>query len=169
MIIILMGPAGVGKTTVGRALASAIGWPFRDADDLHPPANIEKLRRGVPLDEADRQPWLARVREVIVDASERKADVVLACSALREAYRQYLREGVDVDVIRWVFLYADRDLLHRRLASRQGHFAGPALLDSQLADLEPPADAPVVATSRPVADAVTEIRNTLGLPERPRL
>ena len=162
MIIVLMGPAGVGKTTVGRALASALGWRFQDADDLHPPANIVKLRRGVPLDDADRQPWLARVREAIVEASERKENVVLACSALRDAYRQYL--GAGVDVIRWVFLYADRELLYRRLASREGHFAGPALLDSQLADLEPPAGAPVVATSGPVADAVTAIRQALGLP-----
>src|SRR5215203_3129913 len=108
VVIIVMGAAGAGKTTVGTALARALGWTFTDADTLHTPANIEKMRAGVPLTEADRAPWLARTREAIVELSRGHRNGVIACSALRERYRAILEEGI-ADV-RWVFLDADAAL-----------------------------------------------------------
>ena len=160
MIVIIMGAAGAGKTTVGRALAGALGWRFLDADDMHPPANIDKIRSGVALTDEDRAPWLARTHEALVRASREGADVVLACSALRERYRATLAEGF-ADV-RWVFLDADADLLAARLRDRPGHFAGPAIVDSQLETLEPPHDAYRVRADLPADVLVDAIRRHLG-------
>ena len=159
-----MGPAGAGKTTVGRALAAAVGWPFRDADDLHPPANVAKMARGAPLDDEDRQPWLARVRELMVALASGRGDAVLACSALRERYRTYLGDGLGD--VRFVMLHADRALLEARLAARRNHFAGTALLDSQLLDLEVPERALRVPAAQPVAAIVDQICAALQLPCR---
>ncbi len=131
--------AGSGKTTVGRALAGALGWRFYDADDLHSVEAIASMRNGVPLDDRQRQPWLLRVRAVIEDAIHDGAGAVVACSALKAAYRRTLTEGLHG--IRVVFLTADPEVLRGRLAERSGHFAGPDLLESQLAALEPPVDA----------------------------
>ena len=94
MIVILMGASGAGKTTVGRALAAATGWPFYDADDLHPAANVDKIRQGTPLTDADRTPWLAQVRGLIAEVSGRGESAVIGCSALRESYRRVLAEHV---------------------------------------------------------------------------
>src|SRR5579884_1235439 len=131
MIVVVMGVSGAGKTTVGRALAAALGWPFVDADDLHPAANVEKMRRGQPLDDADRAPWLAAVASTI----RSMRDGVVACSALKRAYRDLLRVRDDV---RFVYLAVDEKVLAARLAARQGHYMPPSLLPSQLATLEPP-------------------------------
>lgn len=162
MIIVLMGPAGAGKTTVGRALAAAAGWPFFDADDLHTDGSIEKMRRGTALDDGDRQPWLERVRQLMLQLTARGTDAVLACSALRERYRTVLSSGVPG--LRFVLLDADRSLLEERLAARRGHFAGTAILDRQLEDLEVPADALIVDAGIPVASIVARICRSLGLP-----
>ena len=164
MIIVLMGPAGAGKTTVGRALAAAVGWPFHDADDLHPPGNVAKMARGVPLEEEDRQPWLARVRALMVALAAGRHDAVLACSALRERYRAYLGDGLGD--VRFVVLHADRALLESRLAARRNHFAGTTLLDSQLLDLEVPEHALTVAAAQPVAAIVDQICAALQLRRR---
>ena len=150
-----MGAAGAGKTTVGRALAKRLGWRFVDADDLHSPANVAKMTRGIPLDDADRTPWLAQVHAVMTDAADRSEDLVVACSALRERYRSDLAEGVRP--LRWVFLQAPRALLHERLSLRRGHFAGPELLDAQLAALEPPIDAMTIDAGQPVLTVVDAI------------
>jgi gluconokinase len=154
MIVIVMGVAGAGKTTVGRALAAALGWPFVDADDLHPAANVDRMRRGQPLDDADRAPWLQAVASTI----RTMKDGVVACSALKRAYRDALRVRDDV---RFVYLVVDRAVLERRLAARRGHYMPPSLLPSQLATLEPPDDAIVVDGDAPVDRLVDEIRAAL--------
>jgi gluconokinase len=161
MIVILMGASGAGKTTVGRALAAATGWPFYDADDLHPADNVDKMRQGTPLTDTDRTPWLARVRGLIAELAGQGASAVIGCSALRESYRRVLAEHVPD--VRWVFLRADPDLLRQRLIERSGHYAGPAILPDQLATLEEPSNALVLAAARPVHALVLDICKTLAL------
>ena len=161
MIIVLMGAAGAGKTTVGRALADAVGWPFVDADDFHDAANIERMRTGTGLTDQDRAPWLARIYEVMVNVASRGGDAVVACSALKQAYRDALAGRV-AD-LRWVYLKGRADLLRDRVASRSGHYAGPALIDSQLADLEPPTHAVVVDAARPVEGLAGQISRAFGV------
>jgi gluconokinase len=134
MIIIVMGVSGSGKTTVGIALGTALGWPFVDGDTLHPAANVAKMAAGHPLTDADRAPWLAAIAGLMDKWAAAGGDGVIACSALRRAYRDVLRR----DGARFVFLDVDRSLLAARLAHRHGHFMPAALLDSQLATLEPP-------------------------------
>ncbi len=131
-----MGVSGSGKTTVGRIVAERLGWPFLEGDDYHPPANVAKMRAGVPLDDADRAPWLAALATEISAARRAGRSLVLACSALRRAYRDTLTAGRLDDVL-LVFLTGDRALLDERVRARR-HFMPPDLLDSQLATLEPP-------------------------------
>jgi gluconokinase len=135
-VVVMMGVSGSGKTTIGSALAKRLDWPFLDADDLHPLANVAKMRAGIPLTDADREPWL---QEVVAWIAERRAagePGVVACSALKRAYRDRLR-AADPG-LRVVFLDGPREQLMQRLAHRIGHFFPPSLLDAQLADLEPP-------------------------------
>jgi gluconokinase len=132
--IVVMGVSGAGKSTVGAALARRLGMPFVDADDLHPPANIEKMRAGIPLVDADRMPWLDLVGVALADASA--PGVVVACSALRRAYRERLREAA-ADVV-FVALEGDPELLAERMGARPGHFMPATLLESQLAAYESP-------------------------------
>jgi gluconokinase len=162
MIIVLMGVSGSGKTTVGKILARELGWTFLDADDYHPPANIEKMRRGIPLNDEDRRPWLQTLRQRVDDACGRGENVVLACSALKHAYQEYLRHDVH-GRIHYVHLRGSEALIRQRLAARKGHFMNPGLLHSQFETLEPPDDAlPVDITSSPQVIAA-EIRNQLAL------
>ena len=137
MVIILFGVTGTGKTRVGSALAKALGWTFIDADDFHEEANISKLNRGIPLNDEDRGPWLSRLRGIIQENVAQCRNVVLACSALKRAYRRYLRVGPEVV---FVYLRTETHLLEERLKRRQGHFMNPALLRSQLEALEEPLD-----------------------------
>src|SRR5262249_38713929 len=139
MIVVLMGVSGSGKTTVGKVLAKQLGWRFYDADDYHPAANVEKMRRGVPLTDEDRAPWLRTLAGLIDGARDRGENIVLACSALKHAYQEYLRHHLDV--VRYVFLDGSRELIGKRLAARKGHFMDPGLLGSQFEILEPPEDA----------------------------
>ena len=134
----MMGPAGAGKTTVGRALATAVGWPFLDGDDRHPPVNVEKMRRGAALTDADRAPWLASLHAAIVRTLDRREHLVMACSALKRSYRDVLRGNARP--VRFVYLKTAPGELSRRLTTRPGHFAGPNLLAGQLATLEEPDD-----------------------------
>lgn len=156
MVIILMGVTGVGKTTLGKRLAEALGWRFLEGDEVHPPANVAKMAAGVPLTDEDRAPWLRRLRELIAEALERGEDMVVACSALRQSYRRLLT--VDPSRVRWVFLNAPPALINRRLLERQGHFMPASLLDSQFATLEAPEDALEVEVTPGPAEVIATIR-----------
>lgn len=155
-----MGVSGSGKTTIGSALARALGASFVEADDLHSIANVARMRRGIPLDDVARAPWLRRVHLAIarrVDAGER---VVVACSALKAAYRLVLLDGFDDAVV--VYLHADPATLEHRLEARLGHYMPPSLLDSQLATLEEPVDAIVCDPSQDPASLVLNIQQALA-------
>ncbi|MCR1786487.1 gluconokinase [Nocardioides carbamazepini] len=157
-----MGVSGSGKSTVGAAIARRIGVPFADADDLHPPGNIAKMSAGTPLDDADRLPWLQLVGRWLADHDE--SGGVISCSALRVAYRDVLR--AHAPRVRFLHLQGTRESIARRLAGRAGHFMPPALLDSQLADLEPlaPGEAGTsIEAGLPVAAVVEEyVRQVAG-------
>jgi gluconokinase len=165
MIVVLMGVSGSGKTTVGRILASDLGWGFIDADDYHPAANVEKMRRGIPLNDDDRRPWLQALRRLVDEACERHEDIVLACSALKHAYQEYLEQDVPRDV-RYVYLRGSEELIRQRLAARTGHFMNPNLLHSQFETLEPPEDAVVIDVTPPPEAVAAEIRRRLDLQPR---
>ena len=160
MVIVLMGVAGSGKTTTGRQLAAELGWSFYDADDLHPRANVEKMSRGVPLNDADRKPWLESLRDLIRACLARDENAVLACSALKETYRAYLL--ID-ERVKLVYLKGDFALIQQRLKSRPAHFMKPELLASQFAALEEPAHALHVDIAAPPAEIVKTIRSWAGV------
>ena len=160
MIVIVMGVVGAGKTTVGRLLAKESCWEFADADDFHPPANVEKIRRGISLSDDDRKPWLERLRAEITRWIAERRNVVLACSALKRSYRQELAVGPEV---RFVYLKGSAALIAARLRSRQGHFAGEQILAGQFADLEEPEDAVTAEIASSPDQIVAEIRRKLIL------
>ena len=141
-VILVMGVSGSGKTTVARALATALGEDMVEADDLHSIENVERMRHGIPLDDAARAPWLKVVHAAIASRVKAGRHVVVACSALKAAYRETLLEGLPDALV--VYLRVDREVLEQRLRNRHGHFMPASLLDSQLADLEAPPDALVV-------------------------
>ncbi|WP_235919166.1 gluconokinase [Aureimonas psammosilenae] len=144
--IVVMGTSGVGKTTAAEGIAKALGWPVAEADEFHPQANIDKMTSGTPLNDEDRWPWLRAIRDWIGGEAAKGVSTVVTCSALKRRYRDLLREA-DADV-RFVFLSADPALIGQRIGGRSGHFMPPALLASQLADLEPlEADEPGVKVS----------------------
>ena len=137
-VVIVMGVTGSGKSTVARAFADRVGWRFCDADDLHSSENVDRMRQGIPLDDDRRAPWLVRIRASIDAALARGERIVVACSALKERYRIVVTGGLDD--ARYVHLTAPEEVLRDRLRQRPDHFAGVALLDSQLSALEPPID-----------------------------
>lgn len=141
MILLVMGVTGSGKTTVGKMLASRLGWVFLDADNFHSAENVEKMRRGIPLSDADRGPWLAAIHAELVKCAGEKVDAVLACSALKESYRERLGAGVEMRI---VYLKGTYGEIAARLQRRTGHFAGEGILAGQFADLEEPQGALVV-------------------------
>lgn len=154
-LVVVMGVSGCGKTSVGRALAERIDARFIDADDHHPEANVEKMRRGEPLDDDDRAPWLARLNGLLREARARGEPTVLACSALRQRYRDALGEGLDG--LRFVHLRGSPALIAQRLAQRQHRYMPASLLRSQFEALEAPADAIVVDVTREVATLADEL------------
>jgi gluconokinase len=160
MIILVMGVSGVGKTTVGQALAQQLGWPFADADDFHPAANVAKMREGIPLTDADRAPWLQSLRAAIQGWLTAHESVVLACSALKQTYREQLVTGPEVKL---VFLHADFSVIVERMADRQGHYMNPKLLESQFDTLEIPPDSLSLDASQPVPALVAAIRASFGI------
>jgi gluconokinase len=160
MVVVLMGVTGSGKTTVGKQLAAELGWPFADADDFHPAANKAKMRAGIPLTDDDRWPWLEALRGVIEQALAEGRGAVVACSALKAAYRDVLAGGL-ADV-RFVLLDGDPEVLRARLARRLHEFMNPALLESQIETLERPSDAITIDIELPVDEQVRRIRAALG-------
>jgi gluconokinase len=133
-ILVVMGVAGTGKSTVAGLLAERLNWELQEGDDLHPPANVEKMSAGIPLDDQDRWPWLDAIAEWIRTKTERGEPGIVTCSALKRSYRDRLR-GPNVI---FVFIHGPRAVIEARMASRKRHYMPPALLDSQLATLEPP-------------------------------
>ena len=163
MIVVVFGVSGAGKTTIGKLLAEQLGWQFYEADDFHPRANIEKMRGGRPLNDQDRWPWLERLRERITRSLAAKENAVLACSALKRAYRDRLCVSDDV---KFVFLRGNHALIERQLRQRRGHFMNPALLKSQFVDLEEPGSQEDVLTIEPgrmPGELVEEIKTKLKL------
>jgi gluconokinase len=160
MIIVLMGVTGSGKTTVGKLLAAKLGWSYYDADDFHSPANVEKMKRGIPLDDTDRKPWLESLRELIRDRVASGENGVLACSALKRTYRDGL---VLSDAVRLVYLQGSRELIRQRLSERQGHFMDPKLIDSQFEILEEPEGELTIDVALPANEIVERIMIDLGL------
>jgi gluconokinase len=160
LIVILMGVSGAGKTTVGELLAAQLGCDFVDADDYHSAANVEKMRKGTPLTDADRAPWLETLREMIATAIKARQNMVLACSALKRSYRDLLRVGPEV---RFVYLKATPAVLHERLHARRGHFMSEQMLASQLATLEEPELALVIDASLSPEEIVRKVRANLSL------
>ena len=155
MVIIVMGVAGAGKSTIGQLLARRLGCDFRDADDLHPAANREKMHRGIALTDPDREPWLAAVRAAITQYVTIGVNSVIACSALKQGYRDRLM--VDPAAVKFVYLKGERGLIARRLADRHGHFFDKELLQSQFETLEEPRDAIVEDAARTPAVIVDSI------------
>jgi len=159
VIILLMGVSGVGKTTIGQQLARELKWPFADADEFHSEANVAKMRQGIPLDDTDRAPWLQSLHDAIANWIAAGKSVVLACSALKAAYRQQLLVGPEVKL---VYLHGDFDLLAQRLTTRHGHYMNPGLLHSQFDTLEAPPDAISIDVSGTVPEIVADIRTAIG-------
>jgi gluconokinase len=151
-----MGVSGSGKTTIGQALAAALGWKYLDADDYHPAANVAKMAAGTPLQDSDRWPWLDRLNAAL----EKEVNAVLGCSALKESYRQRLTAGLRE--CRIVYLRGSFELLSRRAAERKHRFMPASLLKSQFDTLEPPAGAIEVDVAQPVEDCVRRILDALG-------
>jgi gluconokinase len=157
-VLVVMGVSGAGKTTVGEALASRLGWTFQEGDDFHPPANIAKMKSGHPLDDADRAPWLARIEAWIAGELAAGRSGVITCSALKRAYRSAIVGGRDSVIL--VYLNGSEDLVARRIEKRRGHFMPESLLASQFADLQAPdqTEHPIVVDiDQPVAAQVDDI------------
>jgi len=155
-----MGPAGAGKTTVGELLAAQLQWDFADADNFHPPANIEKMSRGIPLHDEDRMPWLHSLRDAMLQWDAQRKNVVLACSALKRSYRELLLINSSVKL---VYLKGTFGLFRDRLRARKGHYAGEQILAGQFADLEEPEDALTIEAGQSPDQIVAEIRKQLFL------
>ena len=150
-----MGVSGSGKTAVGTRLAEKLKYEFLDADNFHPPANIEKMKHGIALTDEDRFPWLKNLHHELGSRLSQGQSAILACSALKETYRQIL--GEDLAQVRFVYLHVDKEVLAERLQKRAGHFFPKELLDSQLATLETPHDALVIEENRPLDEVVDAI------------
>ena len=154
MIVVVMGVSGVGKSTVGGELAARLNCEFLDADDYHSAENKAKMHAGIPLTDADRLPWLRALNKILQEHEQQQKSAVLACSALKDSYRDLLETGV---TIKWVYLKGSPEVIRERLLERHGHFAGETLLTSQLATLEEPANAIVVNADQPVEDIMKQL------------
>ena len=160
MILLVMGVTGSGKTTVGKLLAQRLGWLFLDADDFHPAENIAKMKRGIPLRDEDREPWLTAIHAELLECAAKNKDAVLACSALKQSYRERLGAGVE---LRICYLKGTYQEIGVRLQSRTRHFAGEGILAGQFADLEEPRDALVLRVSEPPEEIVGDVLRKLKL------
>lgn len=166
--VVVMGVSGAGKSTIAQHLAEKLGWPMAEADEFHPPANIEKMSAGTPLTDADRAPWLASLRDWITEHAESGENTVVTCSALKRSYRDLLRQARAR--VRFVHLAGDAPVIRERLSARAGHFMPPSLLDSQFADLEPlgaDEDGVTVDLGQPPERITESALAQLGLRPRP--
>jgi gluconokinase len=159
MIVLIMGVAGAGKTTVGKALAEQPGWHFVDADDFHSAENVRRMAAGEALEDAEREPWLRQINQLLRDLQKQPVNVAVACSALKHSYRKILLDGLESPIT--VFLAAPRDTIEQRLVNRVDHFAGAALLDSQFDVLEPPRGAIVIDATNPLNEVISELQRRL--------
>ncbi len=164
MIVVIMGVAGSGKTTIGSLLAQQLGWEFADADNFHSAENIERIRKGTPLTDEERAPWLRAIRDAMLQWVAEKKNAVLACSVLKQSYREQLYHGPEAKL---VYLKGDYKLIYERLIQRKGHFADSDLLASQFETLEEPSDAITVEVNQTPEEIVSEIRARLGLAYNP--
>ena len=165
--LIVMGPSGVGKTTTAKGLAARLGWPYAEADEFHPKANIEKMESGHPLDDADRAPWLGAIRDYITLQAEQGRSLVITCSALKMGYRDVLREARAH--VRFVALMGSIDVVGARITHRTGHFMPKSLLKSQFDTLQPldeAEDGVVIAVDVPPEEVVENTLMALGLNDR---
>jgi gluconokinase len=158
--IILMGVSGSGKTTIGQALSSALGWPFIDGDDFHPPENVKKMSQGIPLSDEDRLHWLETLSHLLSENCHREENLVLACSALKRIYRDQLRSN-HADLI-FVYLEGDIEMIRQRMQAREKHYMKPGMLESQFQILEPPQNALQINIDRPINEIVQEIIDLIG-------
>ncbi|MFN6464006.1 MAG: gluconokinase [Nostoc sp. DedVER02] len=161
MIIIVMGVSGSGKTTIGKLLADSLDWEFSDADSFHSPENVEKMRRGIPLTEADRMPWLQDLQTAIKHWLQENKNVVLACSALKDSYRQFLVS--DRELTKLVYLKGPYELIQARLKERSNHYMSEKLLNSQFDTLEEPLDAISMEVAQPPQIIVQNIKTALKI------
>jgi gluconokinase len=159
-IILLMGVSGSGKSAVGRALSIALGWPFYDGDDFHPPQNVQKMAQGVPLADADRLPWLQTLHDLMANCLAQGEYAIVACSALKQSYREILLAGNEGTQL--VYLRGDYDLILSRMQARGNHFFKPELLASQFAVLEEPTNCLTVDIARPIDEIISAIVQQIG-------
>lgn len=159
MILILMGVSGSGKTTVGRELSARLDWPYLDADDFHPPENVEKMRAGTPLSDEDRWPWLDALNAQLRDFDVRGQSVILGCSALKAVYRTRLAQGCGE--VHWVHLIGSFELIESRLRTRKGHYMPATLLRSQFTTLEAPEEAITVSIDATPSQIASQILDQL--------
>jgi carbohydrate kinase (thermoresistant glucokinase family) len=150
-----MGVAGSGKTAVGKGIATRLNWLFLDADDFHPAANIEKMKQGIPLNDQDRIPWLRALRDELTRLLGEGRSVILACSALRESYRQLLSD--DMAAMSFVLLDVDQETIRQRLQHRSAHFFPKELMDSQFAALEQPKEAIIIDARKPLDEVIDQV------------
>jgi gluconokinase len=160
MIVLVMGVSGSGKTTIGEALARELGWTYLDADDFHPKVNIDKMAAGIPLQDADRWPWLDRINAKLLELQKQKRSAVVGCSALKQAYRERLARYIDQ--LRIVFLKGDFELIQERVSGRKHRYMPASLLQSQFDTLEPPKGAIEVDVAAPIEASLAFIRQQLG-------
>jgi gluconokinase len=172
MVFIVMGVSGSGKTTVGKALSKRFGWKYYEGDEYHPAGNIEKMKRGIPLDDEDRLPWLQSLRKIIEEAANKNENIVIACSALKEAYREILRGHVpDLPLsanneVKFIYLKGSYNTIKERMEKRPDHFFKPEMLKSQFNTLEEPQDAIIIDISKPnqetISDVIESVRGYLS-------